>query len=300
MPAPVPDLPREVYPADHWRARARTHAARVERWLGPEHRRRVAGEVHPVQDFLFTYYSHRRARLRRWDPGFGIAVEGAAHWLTERTGYRRVPGPAGDGDTVMLDPAVLEHRRERIKALARLLAATANRPAQYGCFGLHEWAMVYRADADRRHRGFPLRLSPADTDRVVEQATITCSHFDAYRFFTDPAKPRNRLRPTAHQREAFEQPGCLHATMDLYKHAFTLWPLICSELVADCFELAFDVRALDMAASPYDLSALGYAPVPIETPTGRADYVRRQREFTARAHPLRQRLIDDCERLSAF
>ena len=49
--------------------------------------------------------------------------------------------------------------------------------------------------------------------------------------------------------------------MDLYKHAFRLSPLVCSDLVADCFELARDIRVLDMRASPYDLGGLGYDPV---------------------------------------
>ena len=63
--------------------------------------------------------------------------------------------------------------------------------------------------------------------------------------------------------------------------------------------LARDIRALDMRASPYDLSALGYRPVRIETPEGRAEYAAEQREFAERARPQRQRLLDVCERLLA-
>ena len=33
---------------------------------------------HPVHDFLFTYYSQRPAQLRRWHPGYGVALAGAA------------------------------------------------------------------------------------------------------------------------------------------------------------------------------------------------------------------------------
>jgi hypothetical protein len=87
--------------------------------------------------------------------------------------------------------------------------------------------------------------------------------------------------------------------MDLYKHAFRLTPLVCSELVADCFELARDIRVLDMRASPYDLSSLGYSPVRVETPGGKQEYAAAQRDFAARGAPLRQRLIDECERLLA-
>ena len=87
--------------------------------------------------------------------------------------------------------------------------------------------------------------------------------------------------------------------MDLYKHAFRLSPMVASELVADCFELARDIRVLDMRASPYDLADLGFDPVRIETPEGKAEYVAAQRDFAERGAPLRERLIEECERLLA-
>jgi hypothetical protein len=85
--------------------------------------------------------------------------------------------------------------------------------------------------------------------------------------------------------------------MDLYKWSFKLAPFAPSELVADCFALARDIREIDMRASPYDLRALGFAPIAIETPEGRADYEVHQRAFAARAEPLRTRLLALCERL---
>jgi hypothetical protein len=47
-----------------------------------------------------------------------------------------------------------------------------------------------------------------------------------------------------------------------------------------------------MRASPYDLADLGYEPVRVETPEGRAEYAAAQRGFAERAAPLRRRLID--------
>lgn len=82
---------------------------------------------------------------------------------------------------------------------------------------------------------------------------------------------------------------------DLYKWAYKLAPVTPSELMADCFALAVEVRELDMRASPYDLTDLGYSPVPIETPAGRAEYVRAQSVFADRAAPLRQRLVELCD-----
>ncbi len=190
----------------------------------------------------------------------------------------------------------LEGARRLVRDIRTLLVATAGRAANFGCLGMHEWAMVYRQPADDlRHSSWPLRLGGAGTDRVVESHRIACSHFDAFRFFTDAARPRNALQPGRDDRPAFEQPACLHAGMDLYKHAFRMSPLVPSELVADCFELARDIRELDMRASPYDLSELGYAPLPVETPEGKAEYVAAQRGFAERGAPLRGQLIEWCD-----
>ncbi len=152
------------------------------------------------------------------------------------------------------------------------------------------------AEHGTRH-DWPLRLGVEGTDAVVESHRIGCSHFDAFRFFTPTARPLNTLQPGPDDRASFEQPGCLHAGMDLYKHAFRLTPMVPSELVADCFELARDIRVLDMRAAPYDLADLGFEPVRIETPEGKAVYVEAQRAFAERGAPLRARLVAECERL---
>jgi hypothetical protein len=163
---------------------------------------------------------------------------------------------------------------------------------------MHEWAMVYRQDpAQTRHNLMPLRLGAAGTADLVEELTVRCSHFDAFRFFTPAARPLNQLQPTRQTQMELEQPGCLHANMDVYRWAYKLSPLIPSELVADCFELAAQIRLLDMRASPYDLSAVGVEPLPVETPEGRAEYVRCQRDFSTRAAALRAELIAGCERV---
>ncbi len=282
-----------------WSARRATHEARVDAWVQPHLARRKAGVPHPVEDFLFTYYAQRPAALRRWHPGYGTGLADGSTYA-DLKGYDVVAGPAG-GEVAAVTRAHLVSQQPLVESLHALLTATAARPPQLGCFGMHEWAMVYRLPQDDvRHAAWPLRLGTTGTDGVVESHRIACSHFDAFRFFTDDARPRNTLQPQRDDRAAFEQPGCLHAGMDLYKHAFRLTPLVPSELVADCFELARDIRVLDMRASPYDLSDLGYSPVAVETPAGKAEYVAAQRAFAERGAPLRQRLVSECERLLAF
>jgi hypothetical protein len=284
-----------VLPASGWRPRADAHAARLDPLLAPHLARRETGQPHPVHDFLFTYYSQRPAQLRRWHPGYGVALAGAADEYAALKGYE----PRADGSATVSD-GYATSQRPLLEQIRALLTATAGRAPAYGCFGLHEWAMVYRLTEDQtRHAAWPLRLGPAGTDAVVESHRIACSHFDAFRFFTPPARPLNTLQPGRDDRPAYEQPGCLHATMDLYKHAFRLTPLIASELVADAFELAWDVRVLDMRAAPYDLAGLGLAPVRIETPEGKAEYAAAQRRFAERAAPLRARIRDECTRLLA-
>jgi hypothetical protein len=206
-----------------------------------------------------------------------------------------------DGAAVVAtaDPAFLAKRRDTVAFVARLLRATAARPAQLSCFGLHEWAMVYRSD-EVRHGAVPLRLGRTETDAVVESMSLRCTHFDAFRFFTPDAVGRNAQVLTRDDQPLREQPGCLHANMDLYKWGFKLVPLIGSDLLQECFELACVARELDMRASPYDLSEYGYDPVAIETPAGRAEYARAQAALAERAAPLRAQLLAACDELLDF
>jgi hypothetical protein len=88
--------------------------------------------------------------------------------------------------------------------------------------------------------------------------------------------------------------------MDLYRWAYTAMPWVGSDLLVECFELALALRDLDMQAGPYDLRAFGVTPVCIETAAGRDEYQRRQRELSARASALRERLIAVLERVLAM
>ena len=295
MPSKQPrPLPRtslgavRVLSTSEWRPLAEAHAARVDDFVRPHLARRADQVKHPVHDFLFTYYSHRPAHLRRWHPGFGVALAHAEEHASLK-GYA--------GDPVSVTTAYVASQRPLLTQLHTLLTATAARPPQLGCFGLHEWAMVHRSVEHGTRHDWPLRLGPEGTDAVVESHRVACSHFDAFRFFTPTSRPLNTLQPGRDDRPAFEQPGCLHAGMDLYKHAFRLTPMVPSDLVADCFELARDIRVLDMRAAPYDLADLGFEPVRIETTEGKAAYVEAQRGFAERGAPLRARLVAECERL---
>ena len=277
-----------------WQERRRAHEERVGAWTEPHQARAARGEKHPVYDFLFTYYRFRASWLRRWHPGPEVVLHGAAaREFLRWPEYREVP------DGVELNVAALEpRRRDSLAWMVNLLQLTADRPPHFACYGLHEWAMVYRqTPAEVRHNAWPLRFPPEELARIVEAQPVCCSHYDAFRFFTASARGLNRLQPSRAETAQFEQRGCLHANMDLYKWAFKFAPFTPAELVADCFALARDIRELDMRASPYDLQSLGFAPVRVETPAGRAEYEAHQRLFAERSQPLRTRLIAVGQRL---
>ncbi|MFE6733362.1 3-methyladenine DNA glycosylase [Microbacterium sp. NPDC057650] len=269
-----------------WSGRNHAHEERADALTAAHRARAARGEKHPVEDFLFTYYSYKPAQLRRWHPGAGVVLEDSAERLSWRW-YS--PGP--EADSAVPDASAFALEKPELAALVeRMLRSTAARPGRFGCFGLHEWAMVYHEE-EHRHPA-PLRLGQAGTDAVVEANELRCTHFDAFRFFTPDAVPRNSLPLTRSLQPDLEQPGCLHAGMDLYKWAMKLGPLLPGELMLDTFELARDIRRLDMEAAPYDLSDWDVEPVRIETAEGKAEYVRQQRGFAERGTVLRQRMLE--------
>ncbi|MFF5214711.1 3-methyladenine DNA glycosylase [Micromonospora sp. NPDC000442] len=281
-------------PAATWRPLLVGHERRADALTAGHRARRATGERHAIDDFLYDYYGTRPSVLRRWHPGVGVRLEAGPDGPAPQHRWRWYATDA-DGAVRLDVEAFLTDRHDSVRFIHRLLTAIASRPAFTGCFGLHEWAMVYR---QREHRHpLPLRLGQRGTDAVVESHQIRCTHFDAYRFFTPDAVELNHLRPTRASQVDLDQPGCLHASMDCHKWATKLGPAVPGELALDCFELAGDIRLLDMRASPYDFSSYGQPPVAIETPEGKSEYVARQREFAQRAGQLRARLIEVCSTL---
>lgn len=277
-----------------WQSRAERHNNAMRRWTVPFRERRRIGKSHPVHDFLFVYYRYSSAKLEIWHPGVGFQLEDAVgNSNYSGSAYRQ------DGqDAVCAASQVSDKERDRLIWIMDLLRRTQQNRPNYSCLGLHEWAMVYRGEEIRHEHTTELRLSQAEIDQVVESRPLTCSHFDAFRFFASEAKPLNRVNPTLLERPAFEQPACIHANMDLYKWAFKSMPWIGSDLLRRCFELAMSARAIDMRASPYDLSGYQeYEPIKIETAAGRAEYEREQRQIADAAAPLRDELIREIERV---
>ncbi|WP_221584329.1 3-methyladenine DNA glycosylase [Microbacterium sp. G2-8] len=273
---------------ESWRERERLHEERADALTAAHRDRARRDEKHPVWDFLFTYYSYKPSLLRRWHPGTGVTLLDAAD--EPRAGWRWYSPGERPGSLIADADGFAREKSGLARLIEIMLRRTASRPGQFDCFGLHEWAMVYRQEEHRHPQ--PLRLGQRGTDGVVEAHELRCTHYDAYRFFTPDAAPRNRTPLHRETQPDLDQPGCLHAGMDVYKWAVKLGPLVPGELLLDAFELARDIRQLDMEAAPYDIRAFGFDPVRIETPDGKAEYVRRQRAFAERGDRLRHALLD--------
>ena len=288
-----------VWSRVEWQARMQAHLDRVAVHADAFVDRRSRGAKHPVHDFLFTYYSFTPAKLKQWLPPLGVSIEITDDDLQNHPWLQSDRCVRQSGHLRLDERRFGLREREFAAWVATLCSRILGRAGRFTCFGLHEWAMVYRQPAEEiRHQGWELRLSPKEIAAFVESQPLCCSHYDAFRFFTPEARPLNALQPDLDSRLDLEQSACLHANMDLYKWSSKLWPWTGSDLIGECFELALVGRDLDMRASPYGLSAMGYTPLKIETSEGRVQYEREQRDLAARAALLRQKLLDQCLALS--
>ena len=283
----------KVVPREEWLAQRDRDLDRIRPWVDDRRRRQSCHEKHPVYDFLFEYYEFRTSQLLRWSPGFGLVLADATRFEINWPDFRQ-----SDDGMSLLATDFPEHRIAYLRWAIDYLEATSAREAVFGCLGLHEWAMVYREPAVR-HPYVPFRLSRSEIDALVESQPLRCTHFDAFRFFTRAAAPLNRWELTRASTSEHDQAGCLHVNMDLYRFAYKIAPFCPSDLLIDAFEVARFTRVIDMRASPYDLTAFGFEPIPIETAAGRAEYTELQREVYRLGRPLRARLLDLYRRLLA-
>lgn len=286
------DQPK-VLTSREWKLRMLTHQEELSPIIDPYLKKRSEQKKDPVLDFLFEYYKFRPSHLMRWSPGAGKVLEigEPADELPE------VSELTIDGQTAYLNTGIFPEKRLRAANwIHELLVKTNQKKPLFGCMGMHEWAMVYKA-GEVRHSQIPLRLSDDKIAALVESRPLICTHFDAFRFFTDEARPLNKNSLTRETFQDSEQPGCIHTNMDIYKWAYKLYPWISSDLIREAFLLAVDARTIDMKASPYDLRDQGLEPIFIETESGRREYVAHQTDIWVRGMPVRRSLIEAYETL---
>lgn len=279
-----------------WQVLRQAHREIVLPWITPRLERRSRQESHPVDDFLFEYYPISTNRLLTWHPGITNSLQVIANDISDfpETSYRYLPRSDEQSGVLEISQQWLAKNQGPALLLKDFLATTHSRTLRSGCFGLHEWAMVLGA-SEVRHEKWPLRLSQIQIQATIDEVGLRCTHFDAFRFFTPVAAPLNPLQLTRIDQTKVEQPGCLHANMDLYKHAQRFAPIFGSNLVRATFQLARDIRSVDMQVAPYDLAELGVIPIKVETQTGRDTFAKMQVAFASRAQQLRLEMISALE-----
>jgi len=284
---------RNVLTYPEWKLRMLSHREKLSPIIDPYLKKRSEQKKDPVLDFLFEYYKFRPSHLMRWSPGAGEVLEigETADELPE------VSELTVDGLTAYLNTDLFPEKRLRAANwIHELLIRTNQGKPFFGCMGMHEWAMVYKA-GEVRHNQVPLRLADDEIAAVVESRPLLCTHFDAFRFFTEEARPLNKNALTRDSFQDNEQPGCIHTNMDIYKWAYKLYPWISSDVIREAFLLAVDARTIDMKASPYDLRDQGLEPIRIETEPGRKEYLAHQTDIWERGRPVRRSLIEAYETL---
>lgn len=291
----IPPHITSALPKHRWQSLETYHRQTIDEIVEPYLGKKQHHHKDPVLDFLFEYYAFRPSHLKRWSPGLGVL-------LNEAT--RQSAPPISEftitDEGAYLDPKHFpDNRKSSARWILSVLQNSLEKDPSFGCFGMHEWAMVYKAD-QVRHNQLPLRMSQDELADFVESRPLVCTHFDAFRFFTEPAKPMNKFNLSRESFAETEQAGCLHTNMDLYKWAFKLFPWISSEIIRSAFLLAVDTRIIDMKASPYDLQDRGLEPIKIETNEGRRQYVEKQKEIYRRSVPIRKQLIEEYEKLITY
>ena len=268
---------------EQWEIARGHHQSIVTVWVEGRLDRRSKGLKNPVEDFMFEYYPISPNKLKTWHPGAFTLLEDVTP--DDEIIHSKTVEVTDQG--LGMNWGWVSESRPLIQRDLDLLKATAQRDPQHHCFGLHEWAMVLGSE-NRRHEDWPLRVSSQQIQKTIDEVGLRCTHFDAFRFFTDEAKPLNPLQLTRDSQVNLEQPGCLHANMDLYKLSHRWAPIVGSATVRSCFRLARRIRTLDMQGAPYDLSAMDVTPIQLETAAGRAQFAKLQKRFSGEAQSLRR------------
>ena len=153
-----------VLSPDEWRGRRAAHGECVHPFTSAFRSRRARGVLHPVHDFLFTYYTLSTSKLEQWHPGLGVELESSRDSVMEEYLHSGAYIPTHRG-FMLAAHAVRPHHRAQLTWTKQLCSAVLHREPRFACHGLHEWAMVYRSP-DIRH-AYPLRLSADEVATVV-------------------------------------------------------------------------------------------------------------------------------------
>jgi len=319
---------RQRIPRNIWLPLAESHANIVHNLLYPEgdtNKQRLHNtKQHPIYNFLHTYYRYPIADLKKYSPGMNVILDDINDNDIDKYFIRKYLYQEKENSNSYIYKPIIPLQADgskgwiNINRVKTILENTINRTPNFACFGLHEWAMLYSGRVNTleasssssiyhkkngniinlekpldKHQDVPLRVTQNAIDDIVEGIGLHCTHYDAFRFFHPRSQPFNDVNPlTRETQHEYETPACVHASMDLFKYAYQIYPFIDSELLIDSIQLALACRKVDMLASPYDVSQyVNDEPIRVETSEGRKAYILEQEKLIERAAPIRQKLL---------
>ena len=250
------------------------------------------GEAHPVWDFLFSYYSLRPRQLRRWHPGYGVALGGAS--ARPLPGPRRLRHARRDGGRH--PRASAGSRADTVAFIADLLRATAAsaRPTELlRAARVGDGLPDAPTSATSRFRcGWAPRAPTRWSSRC------RCAAATSTPTGSSPSPPR-----AAQRRAAEPAVAGRHRTAGVRARQHGSVQVVLQTRPAGGVGAADGLprprrrcpRARHACQPVRPGRTTDFAPIAIETPAGRTEYVRRQQDVADRAAPLRAALLSRCD-----
>jgi hypothetical protein len=219
-----------IVPLSEWFLKAEQHAMKIDSLLYPpgvtlKHRMHSA-KSHPIFNFLWRYYRFTASSLTRYSRGMGVILQDAdesAHGSiilsNSMTSFDNI-GCSYDVNQIEGLPPFAQFGKKRLTRNRDILL---ERKPFFGCFGLHEWAMLFSGNKNtakspvndalisdsitqnkselqsdtkqQEEEALSLRLPQSTIDSVVNATPLRCTHYDAWRFFRPEAKDMNVIAP---------------------------------------------------------------------------------------------------------
>ena len=230
-------------------------------------------------------------------PARGVAPRAGGRAARRRGVPRAGPATSRTSAACASTRAALPRLAPTARFVRTLLTATAARPARLSCFGLHEWAMVYRSP---RPGTPPCRSGWAPRAPTRSSRPCPCTAPTTTRSGSSPrrARPRNAVAPGARRpggARAARLPARHHGSLQVGLQARPRHPGRPGGRRASSSRPTSASSTCGPAPTTSPRSATRRCPS--RPPAGRAAYARAQANFALRAAPLRERLVDVCTAL---
>jgi hypothetical protein len=197
---------------------------------------------HPIYNFIFVYFFFNRKILFQYSPGIDVEIE-SNHDPKELVTINLAPElqpVSSHRDNLAVTSIEKKLSKKFLQRTLHILKSIQSKTPSFWCFGLHEWAMQYHStqqtltlpQKNSSFQSLPLRVTQEQIESLINpirheaQSSVPrlrCTHYDAIRFFTPSSAPLNVVSPspTRSTVDQYDQPGCIHVNMDLFKYVLS-------------------------------------------------------------------------------